>query len=69
MKLTKITFLALLLAFNFANAQIQLIREKRVQSFLAKTMSPNDIYDRSIITQIGIVFRRRSFMRGPVCKN
>jgi YVTN family beta-propeller protein len=41
--------LALLISStSFAQAQIQLIREKRVQSFSAKTSSPNDIFDRSI---------------------
>ena len=38
----------LFLSFNFAHAQIQLVREKRVQSFTAKTTNVNDIYDRSI---------------------
>lgn len=38
----------LVFAFNFANAQIELVREKRVQSFTAKTANPNDIFDRSI---------------------
>ena len=40
--------IALLLATSFANAQIQLVREKRVQSFSAQTKSANDIFDRSI---------------------
>lgn len=38
----------LLVSFNFADAQIQLVREKRVQSFTTKTTNVNDIYDRSI---------------------
>jgi YVTN family beta-propeller protein len=44
---------ALILAFALsfttqAQAQIQLVREKRIQSFLANPNNPNDVYDRSI---------------------
>lgn len=38
----------LLFVFDSAQAQIQLVREKRVQSFTVKTVNVNDIYDRSI---------------------
>lgn len=39
---------ALFLVSSPLHAQIQLIREKRVQSFSSQTKSENDIYDRSI---------------------
>ncbi|MBC7420720.1 MAG: beta-propeller fold lactonase family protein [Bdellovibrio sp.] len=37
-----------LLTFSFAEAQITLVRDKRVQSFLRKTVSDKDVYDTSI---------------------
>ncbi len=40
--------LVALLSAQVAHAQIQLVREKRVQSFLANTKGPNDVYDRAI---------------------
>ncbi len=49
-------FVALLLTSSFARAQIQLVREKRVQAFTQKTTGENDIFDRSINSPKSVLF-------------